>query len=1291
MARVRTDQAENQESMAARLRDFVLWLFVAGAAASAIDLVVLGHFEDARQRVPLVLLPAGLLVVAWHRIRPGYPGARLLQATMALFIASGVLGLWFHYSGNLAFELELHPSLAGWELLRETLSGATPTLAPALMVQLGLLGLIHTYRHPILERRPIAGRPAVPGAPAGSPDAATSRAGRRGRVGRIATTVLAAPVASLAASVSVVAAAGEPSHDVHAADLRAADVHAALFAEERFPSATTCARCHAEIYREWSVSAHAYAQLSPVLNAMQAKIGKLTNGTNGDFCVRCHTPVGMQLGEPTFLSTLDRHPASREGVTCIVCHRQDQAHGKISGRLPLVEGSLHDPVFGPGGSAELRRLIETGDLNLQTDPDRPGRAVHAEVRSFLRLPQPGMCGTCHDVSFVNGFRLEEAFSEYKLSPAAGRGVTCQDCHMGTEPGVPSGYATGPAARVGGRAARPRKRTNHMFAGPDHSIVHPGIFPHNPEAQEFATPAEWLTFDHEAGWGTDAFEEAAADGHAFPPRWAEPDDRYDARDIIDDNLDLLAEMDEQRRAILRAGYRLGDVVVERADRRGLAFRVEFRNGTDGHNVPTGFDAERLVWLHVTVTDAAGTVVLESGDLDPNGDVRDSHSLYVHDGALPADEQLFSLQSRFLVRMVRGGEREQVLAVPYSPSPLVFARPATSATVLTGRPVNARKHRRTIPPRGSAWASYSVGADALGGTTGPYHATIRVKAGMVPVNLVHEIADVGFDYGMTEREVAAAVVAGHVVVRERTVDLSAGGTEVEPRRATLRPAPADPAAAATGDLAPSGLSDEPVPLQIDSVPARPRPLLELGDPFLGSGEIGRGFTLPGGAVWRPSFLLFGTLRSGVDVTGAGSARRTEWANRVDLFGNLALTGTERFVIGLRPADQTDPDGRRRFSGYAAGEAGARGFGQQLNLDWDTVTHLFFEGDFGELFPNLDPDDRRGLDLGLAVGRQPIAFQDGLLIDDFIDAVGVTRNNLRPGGAANLRFTGLYGWNQINRHPLPVPGDVPGGVAGAPGAPFGSREAERTRLVGGFTEIDWRSTTAAFDVIYLRGGTLDGAPTGVRARDGLHAGVSFVGRPGSGAFNAAVRLLTSVPVGQGVADPALGLGVPGRRGMLAFSELSWTPHHADNFLYVNAFHAHGDYRAAALDPTIPGPLARAGILFAGPGLGTAGGALSPLATDVTGGAVGQQIFSADRRRQLLLEGAARYSTAACASAVAVCEPHAIAGGARVQVAVGRRSAFVFDTFAVRDFLRGVRAGPAGGRARLSLGGRAEMQVRF
>ena len=60
-----------------------------------------------------------------------------------------------------------------------------------------------------------------------------------------------------------------------------------------------------------------------------------------------------------------------------------------------------------------------------------------------------------------------------------------------------------------------------------------------------------------------------------------------------------------------------------------------SGTDGHGVPTGFDAERLIFLQVTVKDSKGNTVYVSGDRDPNGDVRDAHSLYVHNGELKLD--------------------------------------------------------------------------------------------------------------------------------------------------------------------------------------------------------------------------------------------------------------------------------------------------------------------------------------------------------------------------------------------------------------------------------------------------------------------------------------------------------------------------------------------------------------------------------------------------------------------------------------------------------------------------------
>jgi hypothetical protein len=124
------------------------------------------------------------------------------------------------------------------------------------------------------------------------------------------------------------------------------------------------------------------------------------------------------------------------------------------------------------------------------------------------------------------------------------------------------------------------------------------------------------------------------------------------------------------------------------------------------------------------------------------------------------------------MVRGGERDQVLAVNYSQSPLPFLRPSTSSTVLLGRPVGARKHRQVMVPRTSRWPEYEVPASSLEQSTGPYRANVKLIAAMVPINLINEIKDVGFDYGMTPRDVADRVLAGHVVLWDYEVILRKG---------------------------------------------------------------------------------------------------------------------------------------------------------------------------------------------------------------------------------------------------------------------------------------------------------------------------------------------------------------------------------------------------------------------------------------------------------------------------------------------------------------------------------------
>ncbi len=543
--------------------------------------------------------------------------------------------------------------------------------------------------------------------------------------------------------------------------------HAALFTENRFPSATTCGTCHPRHFKEWAVSQHAYAQLSPAYMALQNFINAQVNGTQGDFCIRCHNQVGMAQGESTQISNLDRHPTSREGITCVVCHRVSKAYNKASGRIAVVEGDLLQPVYGPMGNAELERVLDNTDkYRVVTKADELGRKIHTKVIKFTALSSSTFCGTCHDVTLLNGFRLEEAFSEYRDSPAAARGVTCQDCHMGKIQGKVSGYNHGPAAVVGDVPTKPRKLTNHIFAGPDYSLIHPGIFPHNAEAQQLATLREWLEFDVKAGWGTDEFEDEVSESYKFPEAWESIDVRYDAREIIEEQLERLEFVRQKRLEVLRNGYGIGDIVTEKSDADGIEFKVQFKNLTDGHNTPTGFTGERLVWLRITVTDSTGKVVFKSGDTDPNGDVRDNESSYVHAGEMPLDQHLFNLQSRFLVRSIRGGERERTVVIPYSTTALPFLRPTRRSLILTGEPAVLRNHRKGIEPLGHRWANYEIDADMLTGK-GPYKATIELMAQMFPINLITTIQVVGFDYGLSPRAVADAVIAGREVLVKKTV--------------------------------------------------------------------------------------------------------------------------------------------------------------------------------------------------------------------------------------------------------------------------------------------------------------------------------------------------------------------------------------------------------------------------------------------------------------------------------------------------------------------------------------------
>ena len=117
-------------------------LLLVGTAGTLVELLLLGHVEGWQQLVPVVLLAVGVAVTGWGLLAPGSVSLRAVRWLGVLYVASGLLGLWFHYVGNVEFEREMAPDAAGWSLIKAALTGATPALAPGTMVWFGALALV---------------------------------------------------------------------------------------------------------------------------------------------------------------------------------------------------------------------------------------------------------------------------------------------------------------------------------------------------------------------------------------------------------------------------------------------------------------------------------------------------------------------------------------------------------------------------------------------------------------------------------------------------------------------------------------------------------------------------------------------------------------------------------------------------------------------------------------------------------------------------------------------------------------------------------------------------------------------------------------------------------------------------------------------------------------------------------------------------------------------------------------------------------------------------------------------
>lgn len=325
------------------------------------------------------------------------------------------------------------------------------------------------------------------------------------------------------------------------------------------PSSAECASCHRQEFVEWAGSLHAAADRDLVYEAtVEANVDLVRNPEQGRFCEGCHAPAEMLSGRTNRFVSVQPADALTEGVSCITCHtaiHADPVEG--NGAITLAYARAEADQNGPKGAA----LLANPRAHLQ--------AFGAPDTTAL-LKSANLCGACHTEIYDHTMSkaktpqpVQSTFTEWRDSWYGRNGVTCQDCHMASDPA-----AQVMAIRNGG-PMKP-ERYAHRFVGANHLLTDTGLGDTLSILRGGLVP------------GVD---------HAM-------------------NKATLDEQARQTAALMRTAAGL-ELRRAEAENGVMKLQIAVQNLGAGHNLPTGVNDQKHMWLEVIVTDAEGQTVFSSG--------------------------------------------------------------------------------------------------------------------------------------------------------------------------------------------------------------------------------------------------------------------------------------------------------------------------------------------------------------------------------------------------------------------------------------------------------------------------------------------------------------------------------------------------------------------------------------------------------------------------------------------------------------------------------------------------------
>jgi cytochrome c-type biogenesis protein CcmH/NrfG len=431
---------------------------------------------------------------------------------------------------------------------------------------------------------------------------------------------------------------------------------AQVYGKQKIPSkffmeSDSCQRCHADIYKQWSSSAHHFSSFNnqwyrKSIEYMQGRVGTKPS----KWCGGCHDPAVLYSGLMDMpIEQIVHRPEAQAGLGCMMCHSIAQVKSTMGqGDFYLEYPKLHEMA------ASKNPVVRTlHDFLIKLNPE-PHRRVF--LKPFMRDQTAEFCSSCHKVHLdvaVNHYRWIRGFNEYdnwQASGVSGQGarsfyypphsMSCADCHMPLTPSGDFGNVSGFVH-------------SHRFPGANTAV---------PTANE---DADQLTLT----------EKFLKNGNLSVDIFAISPDAAQSSSIATPQSDIqttFAVGEEAESKIAAANTEAAPISaplnrVQPALRRGDTVRVDVvvRTKKVGHFFPGGTVDAYDTWLELKATDDQNQTLFWSGMVEDNGKgpvEKGAHfyrSLQIDEHGNPINKRnAWSTRSVVYVRLIPPGAADTV---------------------------------------------------------------------------------------------------------------------------------------------------------------------------------------------------------------------------------------------------------------------------------------------------------------------------------------------------------------------------------------------------------------------------------------------------------------------------------------------------------------------------------------------------------------------------------------------------------------------------------------------------------